>query len=411
MERISRYILVVVAIITCSMVLPKVYWMAFEKPIRAPFVLYSCVDNDFIVFDGAAGKRFDTKGNTFTREEYETKLPMMYARQLMISGIMPDTINGVAIDVHEMNRARSTFRFQPEEINGPQIKLFPLFESESGRANIEMPEDYFRISWRMEFIDAKTNKVNEEKSRTFSAALYQKGFAFPAKRITGLPTTRKSCDEGYLIIDSANQLFHLKMMEGIPYVQQVSLPEGLRFKYISCVDFKDKKFYAYLFSETNEIYILTQDDYQLVKLPIDGFDASNCEMKIMGDMFHYSVIIEAENSVKAIALNYSDYQKVDEYRQTWLKRSERKEGRIFASLFPFQLSMTNEYSSFNRFYFDFSAGFIWVLVNLLFVGLHVGLLIRRKAKMHKHIIDLLLVAFTGVFGFIAIYFFPNKFFD
>ncbi len=411
MERISRYILVLVAIITCSIVLPKVFWMAFEKPVRAPFVMYSCVLNDFTVFDPIEKKWIDTKGNNYTREEYEATLPLFYARQLMVSGTMPDTINGIAIDVHEMNRARSTFRFKPEELDGPQPRLFPLFEAESGRANLEMPEDYFRITWRMEFIDAKTNQVSEEKSRKFSAALFQKGFAFPATRIAGIPTTRKSCDEGYLIIDSANQLYHLKMMEGIPYVQQVVLPDGLKFKYISCVDFRDRKFYAYLFSDNNEIYILTEDDYKLVKLPIDGFDASNCELVILGDMFHYNVTIEAENSVKVLALNYSDYQKVDEYNQSWPKLAERSEGKIFAALFPFQLSLTNPNSSFNRFYFDFSAGFACLVVNLLFVGLHAGLLIRRKAKMHKHIVDFVLLAATGVFGFIAVNFFPNKFFD
>lgn len=412
MERISRYILVLVAIITCAIILPKVYWMAFDKPIRVPLVFYSCTDDDFMICSTEGKITFkDTRGNTYTREEYEQKLPLMYTRQLLISGIMPDTIKGVAMDMHELSRARSTFRFNPEDLNGPQTKLFPLFESESGRANLELPDDYFRISWRMEFINSKTNTVDEEKSRLFSAALYKKGFNFPARQIAGLPTTLKSCDEGYLVIDSSEQLFHMKMVKGSPYVVKVDLPDGIKFRFISCVDLKDKKYYAYLFSENNEIYILTQDEYKLVKLPVEGFDPDFCSLRIFGDIFHYNVIVQSETQMKVDVLNYSDYQKVDTYEENWLKRSERVTGKIAAVIFPVQLTLSDKNSDYTNFYFEFSAGFLWILVNLALAGIHLFLLIRRKAKLSRHILDLGVVTFTGIFGFIAVNFFQNKFFD
>lgn len=413
MERISRYILVLVAILTCSIILPKVYWMAFDKPINSPFAMYSCIDNDFMIVQHVNGEteRVDTRGNKYTREEYEQKLPLMYIHQLLVSGIMPDTINGVEMDMHELSKTRSTFRYKPDYMITPLPKLYPLFESESGRANLEMPEDYFRINWRIEFINAETNKIDEEKSQLFSAALYKKGFKFPAKSIAGLPTTRKSCDEGYFVIDSADQLFHLKMMESNPYVFKVNLPEELKFKFINCVDFKDKKFYAYLFSDKNEIYILTQDVYKLIKLPIEGFDADNCNLRIFGDIFNYNVIVQSEDHMKVDVLNYSDYKKIDEYTNSWLKRSERTSGKVFAAIFPAQISMSDSDSNFTNFYFELSAGFLWLITNLLFAGFHLLFLIKRKAKLSKHMLDLVLVSITGIFGFIAVNFFQNKFFD
>lgn len=413
MERISRYMLVLVAVITCAIILPKVYWMAFDKPINAPLVVYSCLNDDFMILHADAGtvKYTDTKGNDYTREEYEKMLPLMYTRQLLISGIMPDTIRGVAMDMHELSKSSSSFRYKPETKNGPQPELFPLFEAESGRANLEMPEDYFRITWRIEFIDAASNKINEEKSQMFSAALFKKDFKFPSKHIAGLPTTRKSCDEGYLIIDSADQLFHLKMIEGNPFVAKVELPEGLKFSYINCVDQKDKRFYAYLFSDKNEVYILTQDLYELIKLPIEGFDPNTCSLRILGNIFHYNVTIQAENYVKVDALNYSDFKKVDTYEKSWLKSSERSTGKIAAAIFPAQLSLSNSNSYFTNFFFEFSAGMAWIIVNLVFAAIHFLLLVRRKAKLNRHIFDLLVVTITGVFGFIAVNFFQNKFFD
>ena len=138
MERLSRYILVLIAIITCSVMLPQLYWMAFDKPIKAPLVMYSCTDDDFLIFQNENEKveRIDTHGNSYTREEYEQKLPMMYTRQLLVSGTMPDTIKGVAMDMHALNKAKSVFNFKPDAMNSPQPRLFPLFESESGRANL-----------------------------------------------------------------------------------------------------------------------------------------------------------------------------------------------------------------------------------------------------------------------------------
>lgn len=393
--------------------LPQLYWTAFDKPINAPFVMYSCTDNDFMILqaEGGQAERFDTRGNKYTREEYEQKLPLMYTRQLLVSGTMPDTIRGIPMDMHALNKAKSTFRFKPEDMSSPQPRLYPLFESESGRANIEMPDDYFRINWRMEFIKASNNQIDEPKSQLYTAALQKKGFTFPAKSISGLPTTRKSCDEGYFITDAANQLFHLKMMEGHPYVRKVELPANLKFRYISCVDFKDKKFYAYLFSDQNEIYILTQDLYELVKLPVEGFNPDIYELQIYGDIFHYNVVVKSDNHIKVDVLTYTDFQKVDTYKKNWLKRSDRSKGLIAAGFFPFQLKLTDNNSNYINFYFEFSKGFFWILLNLLLTGVHLLFLVRRKAILRKHIADLGIVVATGIFGFIAVNFFQNKFYD
>ncbi len=410
MEKISRYLLVFIAILTLAIILPKLYWMAFEKPIRKPFILYSCINDDFMIHRISEKTWEDTKGQQYTREEYEQKLPMMFEKQLITAGSMPDSIKGIALDMRTISKAKSFFRLKANEIDAPFPELYPLFESQSGRAKLDLPDDFFRITWRIEFIDAATNKALEEKSQLFSAALFQKGFSFPAKAISGLATPRKSVDEGYLIIDSKDQLFHLKMIKEFPYVKQIDVPEGLKFRYISCVDFKNKDFYAYLFSDKNEIYILTQDDYQLIKWPVVGFDASNCDLKIFGDLFNYTVIIEAEDHIKAIALS-PDYQVVNTYTETWKLKEEQTEGKIFASLFPAQVSMTSDNSKFIRFYFTFSEGFNWLIVNLLFVLLHLVLLFRQRANYRNHAADLAIIAASGIFGFVAVNFFPNKFFD
>ena len=408
MKNISRYILVIIAILSFVVALPGLYWLSFEKPNRAPFVMYSCIEDDFMIIDN--GVRTDNKGNEYTLDEFEQKLPLLNMRQLLVSGTMPDSIKGVEMDPHEINAHRSFFRYKPANKKAPVPELYPLLESESGRAKLEMPEDFFRIKSRMEFVDAATNKVNEEKTRMFTAVLQKRDFLFPAKMIEGIPTTRKSCDEGYFVVDSNDKLYHVKMIEGKPFVKKVELPDGFNFKHIACVDFSDKKYYCYIFTDQNDLYILTQDEYKLVKWPVESLVPETEEIRIYGDYFNYNVISVGENYMTVVTLD-KDYKKIAEYNQTWLERSETPQGKIFSYIFPAEISLDYKYSSFKDFYFTRTAGFNWLILNIVLLIIHFFILRKRKAVIKNHLIDLALVLVTGIFGFIAVNVFPNKFFD
>lgn len=411
MVRISRYILVFTAIIGSAIALPNLYWTIMEKPVNGPFVTYSCIDKTFMIQHGSPSGvvREDTKGNKLTREQYEKKLPMLYFMQLVTSGTMPDSINGIEMDMKNLRRARSTYRFQPKFMDSPQLGLYPLFESESGRVNLEMPDDFFRIAERVEFIEAKTNSVKEEKSTLFTNALAKRGFEFPSKIIAGLPTTKKSCDEGYLITDTKNQLFHLKMAKGKPYVKRISLPEDLSFKWIECVDFPNKQYYAYMISSNNEVYIVNQDTYELLKLPVEGFNPETDDLKIYGDFFNYNVIIEGDNYMKNYALD-TKFNKVDIYEEKWNDRYHRAEGKVFDTLFPFELTLKSQVSHYIDFRINYSRSLNWLLLSILLVAGQIFWLRRQKINLKNHLIDICLIAVTGIFGFIAVNIFQNKFF-
>ena len=411
MVKISRYILVCVAIVALSIAIPRLYWISFENPIKAPSVFYSCIDNEFYMIRPQQNSiKTNEKGDEISRDDFEKLLPLNYSRQLSLNGTMPDSVNGVEMDLHEINRNRSFFRIRPKEMDTPQPSLFPLFESKSGRANLEMPEDFFRITWRMEFIEAKSNSINEEKSRMFSAVLYNRGFQFPAKTINGIPTTRKSCDEGYLVLDSKNQLFHIKMVKGKPFVKKVDVPEGLQFKQISCVDFSDKLYYAYLFSANNEIFVLTQYDYMLEKLEIENILPEKDEVRISGDLFNYNITSIGDGYIKTSILD-KNFNFVDEYTETWLTKEERKEGKIARLLFPFEIKLNSKNSDFVNFYFQAQKTVLWLVLSLVLLIIQILILRKKSEKIKNHLLDLGFVALAGIFGFIAVNVFPNKFFN
>ncbi|WP_319502354.1 DUF4857 domain-containing protein [uncultured Draconibacterium sp.] len=411
MVKISRYILVFMAILGLSVVLPQFYRMAFEKPSKSPLIQYSCIDHDFMIYRPDADDKWTNReGTKLTREAYEMKLPLMYTRQLVMDGTMPDSINGQKINIQHAGIFRSNFRITPDEIHAPKPKLYPLFESQSGRANLEMPDDFFRITWRMEFIDAKTNKILEDKSRMFSAVLYNRGFKFPANSINGIPTPRKSCDEGYLVFDSADQLFHIKMAKGVPFVRKVELPTGMKFKTIQCVDFSDKLYYAYLFTENNELYVLTPYDYMLEKFDVDDIDPDKYEIRIYGDYFNFNVISIGDGFIRTQVVD-RDHNKIDEYIEKRPTYNSGTEGKIAQLLFPAELKMTDNNSSYVNFYLKISKSFRWLFISLLLIIVQYSIIRKQKKKIRTSIIDLLIIGITGIFGFIAVNIFPNKFID
>ena len=144
--------------------LPWAYNFAFYKPERTPFTLWSCVVGDFAVVDFAG----DGIVRTYTDREFDSILPTFYARQLLNDERFPDSLCGVAVTPRLLQSENFMFRSTPAEINKPRTGLYPLLESMSGRVDLEMPDDVFRItSSGIEFVVMATNRIDRGKSDRF----------------------------------------------------------------------------------------------------------------------------------------------------------------------------------------------------------------------------------------------------
>lgn len=404
--KISRYILITVAILVASVFIPGLYWKAFDTKVVKPFISYSAVNHNFIMRKHVKGKTtmIDNKGNTYTRKEYEKALPLMNCRQLMALDQMPDSVNGEEVDFHDIHRENFFKRMKAADFHKPEISLHPLFESRPGRIKLEMPTDYFRINSSIEFIDAKSNSILKNKSKKFNDVLVESGFSFPAKTIAGIPTTRKSCDEGYFIIDNADKLFHLKMIKGEPYVVNVPLPEDIAVENIVCMDMRNKEFYAFLFTRDSRILIVKTDEYELAEIPAEGYDKSKHEIRINGNMFYRLVTIYGNGFVISHVMN-RDYELIDTYKEEWSIRDDKIAGKIAANIFPFAINLKKGTSYYIDLYCN---GYNICILNLI-IALIFGFMLYRKNKVLKnYTIDLIIILITGVFGLIATKIFPFK---
>ena len=411
MIKLSRFLLLIATIMVSAIYLPKFYWMAFDVSPRVPRVMYSSLTREFMFIKTEFTNRIpqmkflDSHGNSYTRDEFEKKLPLNYYRQLAATDQMPDSIGGVKIDLKEVRRNQVFIRIKPYGLNSPQIELFPLFESASGRVRIVLPEDYFRIQDRMEFINAYTNKIDREKSKLFTDSLRAAGFQFPALSIAGNPTTRKPFDEGYFVEDAQHQLFHIKMVKGKPFCRNTHVPTDLQIQGIKVLEHPLREFYGLIVTEKNKVFLLSYDNYKLIELPLPEYNRKNTILYFRGNLFYRVLILRKPNSLQAIVTD-RQYRVMDRYRTSWKKRDERLAGVVANYIFPFTIKLSDISSNFINFYFHLSKA-TFIVCSIFFLLLTVVMYRVKKTGITRHWLDLLLVLVTGLYGFIAIFIFSR----
>ena len=405
--QISRYLLMLISVLTLSTFLPKFYWLLFDKAQDKPFIQYSCVKNDFIYrFKNEDNSIYITrKGDTISDEEYQKSLPFLYFRILYQNGTMPDSILGVKMDPHDINMTNFTFRFGNSEFNQPTYGLFPLFESENSDKENNLPTDFFRFSEkRIEFIDCNKNKIIEEKSERFTKELKNKYFEFPPKIVNGNTSLNKKNDDGYFIVDAHDHFFNLKMMNGEPLVTIIKIPRNLLIKSIHCVELRSREFSTLLISQNNEIYILLNEGLDAEILPITNFNTATDNLPFFGNMFLTNITVIGPTSIRSTIMD-RDYSLVDYTEYNWTARQYQTLGKIASFLFPFEVNISETTRSFAtltirkpHYYGLLFNAFLALLCALYFMH-NFGF--KNTVKKPEYILDVSLILAFGIFIFPA----------
>jgi hypothetical protein len=154
--------------------------------------------------------------------------------------------------------------------------------------------------------------------------------------------------------------------------------------------------------------VVTDEVYDLQRLPIDGFDPEIHSFRLSADLFNKCFTVLGENWYEAIAVD-DMYHVVGTHGEKWEGLYERSDGRVFTSVFPFEIRMRDDNYAYVKFFFRPSPGFKWIIVNLICMAVAVILIRRRGWPLKAGIADLVIVGVTGIYGLIATQFFPNKF--
>lgn len=402
--KISRYAIIVLFIVALSILLPNLYWMIFDKPIQAPMVFYSSIKKDFLFSRNRSGNEseyFDKERNTFDRKTFRTFLPFTYYGDLLKWNILPDNIDGVPISYSIIRNKSLNLSFEPKDLNTPVIDLYPLFESQSEFARLELPDELFRVCTSLEFIDAETNKIVPAKSKEFTHALSDAGFQFPAKYITGNPTTKKPFDEGYFIIDAMNSVYHLKQIKGQPFCVNTGIPTDLNIRFIMVQENSMKEYLGAIVTKTNEIYLIRYNNYALTKLPVDGYIADKMVFRLQCNPIYRMVKYYDDKGLTYTVMD-SNYNYIDTYQTSWTPREEWTSSKIAAIVFPFSIERTSKNYRYIKFKFVFNG-------KLSLIGILLGLIITYflkiylyHEKLRNNWFDFIIVLFSGLFGTLAV---------
>jgi len=403
--KISRYSIIILVTISLSILLPNLYWMIFDKSIRTPQVSFSPIIKDFVFTqtkNNNGGKKYlDNQGNSYDRKSYQALLPFSYYYNLERWDVLPDTIDGIPISISYIRRNVQFVRLRSRFFHTPMIQLNPLFESQSEYTRLEMPNELFRITNKIEFLDARTNSVVDSLSEIYNLAFVEQGFQFPAKYIAGNPKTKKAFDEGYFIIDAANNVFHLKQIKGKSFCVNTGIPADLNIRYITVQENSRREFYALMVTLENDLYLISYDDYKLIRLPIDDFIADEMDFLFTIDPIYRTIKYFNDQELKCIVTD-KDYKVIDTYETSWLPKTEWTSSKIAASLFPFQVERQNAHTDYILFNLNFNG---WLALIGIFLALSITVLVKKlvyREKLRENRFDLLLVAVTGLFGALAV---------
>lgn len=395
MLKISRISIIVLITMVCIAYIQPQFRKLFVERVYTPQVNYSSVLKKFLIADynqEPEKRYFDEDGKHYNKVKYQMLLPMMYFRDLAIWNRLPKEIDGVEITPLKVERSRQFTYVKNSDFKAPVINLYPMYESASIFSQIEEPSSMFRINSKMEFIDADTNKVEDKKSELFTKALKDKGFGFPAKQFFGNPNPRKSFDEGYFVVDNTNKVFHIKMQRGKPFVADTGVQPESGVKYIVFEEHPRREYYGVMFTNNNEIYLITYDNYKLLKLPVDNFDSETMSFFMMTDLIKRTIEIREPYQTRCIVTD-TNYNKIDTHI-TKIERYDDKAEKYSNFIFPLTIIRSTGGSSFVDFNFEYHKS--GLLSAILCVFIMIGFIIKKGCKIGDHAADIIITAVAGI---------------
>ena len=304
------------ALIVAAWLLPALYELVVPRTDKTPFVVYSCLDSTFIRFETVnKGVRYvDFRGQEFSKSEADSLLPLFAFRQLVAEGRLPDSLYGVALTPKLIQQNAFHFKTSPKQLNKPAVGLYTMLESASGRVDLQLPPDVFRLTQEgIEFVDCETNKVNKAKSLSFSRELTKHGFVFPVQLIWGNGTTRKDYDNGFLLTDSNNRLFQLKMVKGAPWVREIRSQESevsiQNYIQLFTIEPANRALIGLVVTDDHQLYAVRSNG-ELAHVGIDEYDPQAMQITIVGDLFHWTITEYTATDSRYYAVDARTFEQV-----------------------------------------------------------------------------------------------------
>ena len=425
MRQSATVALTVLTVIVSAVYLPMLYEKLFFDRIEKTHLLFSPVTKRFIYKEKIVGavpsearKKAedhhaeiayrDADGTYYDRVEFEKRLPFIYYKNMELWGLLPLKLNGAVFDIKDIKDNRRVLELKPDEINGsrPETALWPLLESDPGQARLVFPEDRFRMTdHAMQFVNADYNVEDKELTASFTKALKDEGFVFPARSVNGKFTILKPFDEGVFLVDSEYHVFHVKRKDGRPVAVKTPIDPSLKTRDIKVSENKQREYYGLLLSGDGGLYLLAYDNYRLIRLPLEHYEPDRMDFKIVMNPLYRTAVYSDDTTIRAVAVD-ADYRPVGRYEHTMSRAKETVSKQVYEILFPFVIHLKQEGEGYLN--LSLKWGGLVSLLGLLGSLACLFLWRRIRRRRRPHIAEICLVALTGVYGLIAVSFIGSE---
>lgn len=357
MKKTATFSFLILVVLVSACYMPRLYGLLFFGDIEKTHLFYSPSEKTFIFKEKIVGPApteaiakaedhhseiayCDAAGNYMSRVEFEKKLPFIYYKNMELWGLLPIEIDGRSFTKKDIKKDRRVIELRSDQINNnaPAAPVWPLLESTQNQVRLVFPDDRFRMTdTKMEFINADTNRIDEELTKNFTASLNENGFIFPARSVNGKFTVLKPFDEGVFIVDKGYQIFHVKRVNGEPSIKKLPVPSTLKTRHIRVSENRQKKFYGLLLCEAGDLYLVSYNNYKLIPLPLKDYNPDRMDLKLIFNPLYVTAVYSDRTRIYAVAMNKS-FNVVDRFSHKMSKSKETFSKTVFKILFPFQIN-------------------------------------------------------------------------
>lgn len=385
--------------------IPKLVNTATYSPDRYPFVYYSSQLKELCLIDFRDDEfpMRDVSGNIYNQHQFDSLLPLFNFRQLASEGRLPEEIDGHKIDMPLLHSKNVVYRHDPNKFSTPRQGLYIMYESMPKRVNTPTPEDVFRFTNKIEFINTASNSIDHKKSLLFQEELLNKGYVFPSQWISGNMNPMKPYDEGFFSLDADSKLFHIKMVNNRPFIRNTHVGDNIDIAHFSMMEMGDKRFYGFLYDKNGNIYIIEAGGgkYTPVQLDIDPVNLKTDEVLVMGNLLYWTVTVTKPEKQVVYALKTESLKRVAEYTT---ERETNKWDSVSKWLFPVIITFEHKYvTDFIYPIFNFT-GFRVFIINFILAA---GILFINPHTINKRIVDSVYIIIIGIVGLIVLLILPG----
>jgi len=404
---VSRWALMVLAVVVMGIFLPLLYQTVLDRKTGKTQLFFSPVIKKFVyremVGEGDQFVTRDEDGNEYDREAFECLIPFVYYKNMDLWGKLPLKIGNHTFTREQMKANRQVFEFKPQDIQDrrPRVPVYPLLESEPGVAGLRFPKDAFRMTvGSMEFFNVDTNQVEKDLSLRFTQTLGEAGFQFPAILVSGKVSILKPFNEGFFLMDARNQVFHVKRVKGQAVVVKTPISTSMGVRAIKVSENNKREILGMLLTNNDELFLISYDDYRLIKLPLEGYGPDTMDFKLLINPLYRAAVYSDDQMIRAVAMDNA-YTVVGRYQHEMFSGKKQAADRVFDALFPFHIQMRDPTSGYLQFRLVCHG---WPTVIGVGVALILGALIMglRRISLRTNWSDMVFILFTGLYGLVAV---------